>query len=119
MGQRRFPRVSESYALLVRRVGPGNPEGLFKTNNLGLGGCEFHSDSGFGVGSRLDVLISIERRVICVSGRVVYERKGADGGFGVGVEFRRVPARAKEMLESLFELEGLRCVPEMDCTAVA
>ena len=71
-GQRRFPRISEEHAVLVRKLAPGLPEGLYKTSGLGLGGCEFFAGTPFGVGSRLDVMISLERRVIRAEGRVVY-----------------------------------------------
>lgn len=105
-GNRRFPRLEENLAALVRCTTPWNVEGLYRTSTLGMGGCELVGARSFGVGSTLDALLSLEGRVIRFKGRVVYERWRPSGSLGIGVEFRRLDNQAKELLESFFALEG-------------
>jgi len=105
--ERRFPRLSESHGLLVKCLSPICYEGLHRTHDLSLGGCGFTCRTPLGLGARLTMLISIERRVFTVSARIVRERRVGEGEFEVGVEFTSLDKREKAMLESLFELEGL------------
>ncbi len=105
-GNRRFPRLLENHSMLVRKMGPQKMEGFYKTNDLGLGGCEFTSEEIFGEGAVLEILISLDNRLVRAYGTVVYERRKGKADLGVGVEFTRIEGSAQEMLESLFELEG-------------
>ena len=50
--KRRFPRVPLIAPVVVRRLGDNASE-ITRTRTLGLGGCMFESDKGWGVGASL------------------------------------------------------------------
>src|SRR5271169_224058 len=88
--QRRFPRIPSEHALLVKRAGDESSEALVKTRVLGGGGCMFVHDASLGVGSVVDLLISLPRQVLKARARVVYEIPNRTGDVEVGVEFVEV-----------------------------
>ncbi len=98
---RRFPRIPAEHAVLVRKVAPEGVEGFVKTRVLGLGGCMFRSDQEIGVGTTLELLLSVDDRVVKAAGEVVYERPAPGGEREVGVAFLHV---AKEDLAVILEL---------------
>lgn len=100
--KRRFPRIPSENALLVRKLGPEAVEGFAKTQVVGLGGCMFVSDESIGVGSYLDLLISVRGRVVKALGRVVYETPKAESEVEVGVEFVKITPHDQQVIESLF-----------------
>ena len=76
--------------VVVRRLGDNASE-ITRIKTLGLGGCMFESDKGWGVGSPLALLISLQGgRTIRSTGRVVYELLHADEPIRVGVEFMKL-----------------------------
>jgi hypothetical protein len=105
--KRRFPRIQEQTTMLVRTLGKGGVEGFCKGGVLGLGGCEFSSETEIAKGTTIELLIAVESRVVRVGAKVVTQRRGSESGYIVGVKFTSVRKRDWEMLESLFALEGL------------
>ncbi len=102
--QRRYPRVCSENALLVTRVGVAESEieGLAKTRVVGLGGCMFLADESMGVGSALEMLISVRGQIAKAHGRVVYELPTDDLQFEVGVEFVGISDPDRSVIEMLF-----------------
>lgn len=102
--RRRNPRLPENCTLLASSTGRIKNEGFHRTHDLGLDGCSFTSRHPYGIGTRLKMALSIERRVIPLEGRVVRETGATSEGFTVGVEFTTKSGKSREMLESFFEL---------------
>ena len=100
---RRFPRLPAAHTILVRRLGPTPREELNRTEVVGLGGCMFISPEGYGVGSALELLITVGRDVLRSQVRVVYERPTEDGGVEVGVEFQDLTEPDRLRLKTIFE----------------
>ena len=102
--ERRFPRIPSHHSVLVKRLDPVRPtEELALTEVVGLGGFMFMSDEPLGEGSRLEVLISLEGRVLKTVSRVAYERPGPEGKFEVGVEFLEIPEADRDALSIILE----------------
>ena len=102
--ERRFPRIPSHHAVLVKRLDPVRPtEELALTEVVGLGGFMFLSEESLGVGSLLEVLISLEGRVLKTVSRVVYEHPGPEGKLEVGVEFLEIPEADREALSVILE----------------
>jgi hypothetical protein len=105
--QRRFPRIAAEHAVLVTKTKAGTEtlEEFAKTRSLGLGGCMFLSDEPLGLGSVIEVLISLAGRVVPTTARVVYERAN-DRRFEIGVEFLRLDPGDRQFLQSFFDAES-------------
>jgi len=101
--KRRFPRIPAEHAVLVKKLGTDETEEFAKTRSVGLGGCMFHSDAALGLGSGVELLISVRGGVVKVHARVVYEIPKDDGGVQVGVEFLRMATGDLKLLQTLFE----------------
>jgi hypothetical protein len=101
--KRRFPRIPAEYAVLVKRLGPGEVEEFAKTRSVGLGGCMVASDSSLGLGSGVELLISVRGGVVKAHGRVVYEIPKGEKAFEIGVEFLRMATGDLKLLHALFE----------------
>ena len=104
--KRRFPRIPSENAVLVKKTGPEESEGFAKTQVVGGGGCMFLSDESIGVGSRVELLISVHGRVIRARARVVYEIPRDDGQREVGVEFTDIGADDRGVIEGLLSGES-------------
>ncbi len=100
--KRRFPRIPSENALLVKRCGQVALEGFARTRVLGLGGCMFVNDEPLGVGSCLDLLISVRGRVAKTLSRVVYELPRDDRQIEVGVEFVNISSHDRNVIQTLF-----------------
>jgi c-di-GMP-binding flagellar brake protein YcgR len=100
---RRYPRLAAQHAVLVRRAAPEAEESFAPTRSLSFGGCSFLSPEAFGPGAVVDLLISVQDRVVDAAARVVYENPGADGRNEIGVEFLRIEPADREFLRSLFD----------------
>jgi len=101
--KRRFPRIPAEHAVLVKKLGYGETEEFAKTRTVGLGGCMFMSESPLGLGSGVELLISVRGGVVKAQARVVYEIAREDGGTQVGVEFLRMATGDLKLLQKLFE----------------
>lgn len=99
--QRRFPRIPSENALLVKKIGDEASEALAKTRVLGGGGCMFTHEASLGVGSIVELLISLRSRVLKARARVVYENAAKPSGVEVGVEFLDVSAEDRLALDAL------------------
>jgi len=102
---RRLPRIAARHAVLVRKAGKDAIEEFGRTRSIGLGGCGFESEVALGVGSIVEVMISVSGRVIQTTARVLYETPKDSSRFDVGVEFLRVDVDDRQFLRTL--LEGL------------
>jgi hypothetical protein len=87
---RRFPRFLAEYAVLVRRTGKIGSEKLARTRTIGGGGCMFIYHESLGVGTELELVISLPGGIIKVQTRVVWETVPAPYQYEVGVEFLRM-----------------------------
>jgi hypothetical protein len=101
--KRRFPRIPAEYAVLVKKLGPGEVEEFAKTRSVGLGGCMVVSDSALGLGAGVELLISVRGGVVKAHGRVVYEIPKGEGEYQIGVEFLRMATGDLNLLQALFE----------------
>ena len=100
--KRRFPRIPSDYPVLVRRIGDEALERLGRTSSLGLGGCAFLSEEAFGMEALVELLISIDMRVVSAPGRIVYENRASPSGFEIGVEFLELGTDERKILDRLF-----------------
>lgn len=100
---RRFPRISSEHVVMFRRLDESGEEDLAKTRVVGLGGCMFVTDEPLETGALLELMISVERRVVRCQARVVYVTEQDPENWQVGVEFLEVPESDRGVLASLFE----------------
>lgn len=100
--RRRYPRIPSQNSVLVKRLGDDSLEGFTRTRMVGLGGCMFVSDQSMGVGSFLDLLISVKGSVAKALSKVVYERQFSGNEFEVGVEFVLISDVDRRLLEVLW-----------------
>lgn len=104
--RRRYPRVPSKNSVLVKKLSETTHgvEGFAKTRVVGLGGCMFVSDESLGVGSFLDLLISVKGTVAKAMAKVVYEiPKEVEGNFEVGAEFIHICETDRRLLETLWD----------------
>ncbi len=94
---RRFPRFNAEVVVLISRPSLQSGEGFGKTRLVGLGGCCFVVPESLGVGSTLDLSMSIASRVITAVAQVVYENQ-AERGVEIGVEFVRLDPNDRQFL---------------------
>ena len=85
--RRRFPRIASHHAVLAKRSGSDGLEEFGRTMSLAVGGCSFVVDEPFGIGSTIELLITVDGHVITAKGNVVYELDAEDGRTEIGVEF--------------------------------
>jgi hypothetical protein len=101
--RRRFPRISSEHTVLVKKLGGDAAEAFAKTRVVGLGGCMFVSSGPVGVGSIVEVLISVHLRVVRALVRVVYEIAKGDTEFEVGVEFVEISPADRQIIEAMLK----------------
>jgi len=97
---RHFPRLSIEIGVLVRKAGGESSEILATTRSVSSGGCMLVHDQGLGVGSPLELLISLPGRVIKAQGQVVWENERASGEVEMGIEFLRMNSEDRRILEA-------------------
>jgi hypothetical protein len=88
--RRRFPRIASHHAVLAKRLGADGLEEFGRTNTIALGGCSFIAAESMGVGSPLELLITVDGQVISAKARVVYEHDADGSRKEIGVEFATV-----------------------------
>jgi hypothetical protein len=104
--RRRFPRIHSENLVLVKKFGILAVEGLGKTEQVGLGGCKFLHQEPLGVGSLVELTLSIRGHLLNTRARVLYEMPH-DGEFTeVGAEFVALSPGDRETLALLFGPEG-------------
>jgi hypothetical protein len=96
---RRYPRFLAEFPVLVRRAGRFGTEKLARTHTIGGGGCMFVYHESLGIGTELELVISLPGGVIKAEGRVVWETIPAPYRFEVGVEFLRMTADDRSAFE--------------------
>jgi hypothetical protein len=100
--KRRFPRVPAEHVVLVKKLGDEELEEFAKTMTVGLGGCMFVSDSSLGVGSGIEILMSVKGKVVQTQARVVYETPKSEREIHIGVEFLQLRQDDIRVLEAFF-----------------
>ena len=98
---RRFPRIPVEAAVLVKRLGQPDDEGIAKTRMVGVGGCSFVHDEPLGTGTVVEVLISVHGEVIRATARVVNELQRDDLRFEECMEFLFISDTHRQVLEKL------------------
>ncbi len=106
--QRKFPRIPAEKPLLVKKIGDDASESLAKTRTVGGGGCMFVHHETLGVGSGIELLISLHGRVIKTLGRVVWEVVTEPGRVEVGVEFVMITDDDRKVLASALAKQPAR-----------
>lgn len=97
---RRYPRYLAEYAVLVRKAGKIGSEKLARTRTIGGGGCMFIFHESLGIGTELELVISLPGGVIKAESRVVWETVPAPYRYEVGVEFVRMTADDRSAFEA-------------------
>jgi hypothetical protein len=101
---RRFPRIASQHAVLVKRLGGSSEfEELASTVSVGLGGCAFLADEPLGVGSVVEVLLSVRHEVVRAKAKVVYETAEPNGKCEVGLAYVDLADADRVRIEQLFE----------------
>ncbi len=85
--RRKYPRISSENVVMIHRIGPAEQAEMATARQIGLGGLMVSSVESLGVDSYLRLTITIDHEVVEATGRVVWEKPGADGAFDVGVAF--------------------------------
>ena len=83
--RRRFPRIASHHTVLARSLSDGLEE-FGQTKSIAVGGCSFVADESLGVGSPLELLLTVDGQVVSARARVVYELE-EEGRIEIGVEF--------------------------------
>ena len=97
---RRFPRIPSEHTALITTIA-GGAEGFARTNSVSVGGCGVVTREPIGPGIAVEILLTIEGRVVQIFGRTVYARPLEDGLNEIGVEFLDVMAEDVALLESV------------------
>ena len=103
--QRRFPRIPAHNVVLVTKVEGEELDSFVKTSSVGMGGCGFVSDKRLGVGSVIELMISVRPRVVKAQGRVVHENPRDDGKTLIGIEFIDLDPADRQVIEQLLETD--------------
>jgi c-di-GMP-binding flagellar brake protein YcgR len=103
--RRRYPRIPSSNTVLVKRLGDRPHEEFARTRTVGLGGCSFASKEPLGIGTYLQVFITIKHEVIEALARVVYENPRDDGQHDLGVEFLVINEADQKKISDLFPVD--------------
>lgn len=98
---RRFPRAASEHIARVRVLSERRPEQLAQTRVVSAGGCMLVSETSIGSGSLLEVMISLDGRLLRADGRVAWERRKGQAEHEVGIEFLRITPRDRDVLERL------------------
>ena len=88
--RRRFPRIASHHAVLAKKSGSDGLEEFGRTKSIAVGGCSFIADEPLGVGSPIELLITVDGNVVSARARVVYEHDVDGGRKEIGVEFAGV-----------------------------
>jgi PilZ domain len=101
LNKRRFPRIPSQHALLVRRLADESSEALARTETMGGGGCMFVHEGPLGIGSHVELLISVRGTVVKAGGHVAWESARDDGRYEIGVAFSEVSEQDQGIIEAL------------------
>jgi hypothetical protein len=106
--RRQYPRIPAENLVMIHRIGPTEQRGKGTTRQLGLGGLMISSAEPLGVDSFLKLKISIDADVVEATGRVVWEKPAADGGYDVGVAFISIDsAHSDTILSQMLHADSL------------
>lgn len=99
---RRYPRFPAKHTALLRTI-DAEAEGFGRTNVVSIGGCGVLTREEIPPGVAVELLMTIDRRVVQVVGRTVYARPVEDGRTEIGVEFLDVADEDVELLRDTLE----------------
>lgn len=99
---RRFPRFPARHTALLRTI-DAEAEGFGRTIVVSVGGCGVLTREEIPAGVAVELMMTIDRRVVQVVGRTVYTRPVEDGLTEVGVEFLDVADEDVELLRETLE----------------
>jgi hypothetical protein len=97
---RRYPRVRSQHTVRVRILGERRPESVMQTQVISPGGCMLVSNRSIGFGSLLELAITLDGQVLRVDARAAWETR-QEREYEVGVEFLRINAKDRALLERL------------------
>ena len=100
--RRRYPRIPANQSVLATKLGDHHAEGFVKTKVIGLGGCMFMADESLGVGSFLDLVISVKSTAVKALVKVVYEKRMSPKEYEIGVEFLVISDEDRRIIETLW-----------------
>ena len=100
---RRFPRIPSQNSVLVQGVSEGSGEAFVPTRTISLGGCSFLNRTELAEGQILQLLISVDQRVVKAKAQVVYSRPSVDDRWEVGVQFGELDPGDREIIGGLLE----------------
>jgi hypothetical protein len=98
---RRFPRAFSTHPIRIRVLSERRPDQLTQTRIISPGGCMLVSESSIGFGSLLELMISLDGRLLRADGRVAWERRTGQAEHEVGIEFLRINRRDRDVLAQL------------------
>ena len=98
---RRFPRVRSQHTVRVRILGERRPEAVMQTQVISPGGCMLVSDRSIGFGSLMEMAITLDGQVVRVDARAAWEERRGRGEYEVGVEFLRISAADRGLLDRM------------------
>ena len=101
--RRRFPRISSENTVLVKKLDGNAAEAFAKTQVVGLGGCMFVGDAPIGVGSIVELLVSVHLRVVRALVRVAYEIPKGERQVEIGVEFVEISPADRQVIEAMLK----------------
>lgn len=99
---RRYPRFPARHTALLRTI-DAEAEGFGRTNAVSIAGCGVLTRESIPPGVAVELLMTIDRRVVQVVGRTVYARPVEDDLTEVGVEFLDVADDDVELLRETLE----------------
>ena len=98
---RRFPRVRSQHTVRIRILGERRPESVMQTQVISPGGCMLVSDRSIGFGSLLEMAITLDGQVVRVDARAAWEERLGRNEYEVGVEFLRITAADRGLLDRM------------------
>lgn len=104
---RRYPRFPAKHTALLRTI-DADAEGFGRTNAVSVGGCGVLTREEIPSGVAVELLMTIDRRVVQVVGRTVYTRPVEDGLTEVGVEFLDVAEEDVDLLRATLDAPASR-----------
>jgi hypothetical protein len=98
---RRFPRIRSQHTVRVRVLGERRPESVMQTQVISPGGCMLMSDRSIGFGSLLELAITLDGHIVRADARAAWEERRGRGEYEVGIEFLRISAADRGLLDRL------------------
>ncbi len=102
--RRQYPRIAAEHTVLIESV-DHSATGFARTHVVALGGCGFLTRESLDPGNELDLLVTLDGRILRARARTVYSRPLPDGRSEVGVEFLEISEEDLRLLEGALTAE--------------